>query len=483
MELLSSLLSSLRSVDPGSLDQEYSMVRSQTSVLKRDPSLSTEAGALKENIKKNRYKDILPYDWTRVVLSLPTTDCDSDYINASFIKGAAAHRRYIASQGPLSSTLIDFWRMIWQHDVKVIVMACREIEMGKKKCECYWSPVHQSAAFGPFTVCNQGETRPNEDLVVRTLTVTYQQDSRSLVQYQFLSWPDHDVPYEAAGVLDLLERVRNSQATHTSPLLIHCSAGCGRTGVICALDYIHDLLVTKQITADFSIMKIVLEIRRQRPSAVQTKDQYQFIFTAVASMFEHALQTSSHLLYDDLSEPKKPEKKTTPTAASSKRLSQQTDMSDTYAVVNKPKHPPPPSSSPTYSTVATPRPNSASRPPPSSHHYDNDPDGASAAALYSTVRPRAKPINQQHSATPIYDVAIPANHRPGEGPPSLSNNGEYHLVPGEHRSSTDNDYEDFSSSGPHMTNLCSPGGIGFNCRIQKPRGPRDPPAEWSRQER
>nr|XP_046251605.1 tyrosine-protein phosphatase non-receptor type 18 isoform X3 [Scatophagus argus] len=476
MELLSSLLSSLRTVDPGTLDQEYNVVRSQTSMLKRELGLTTEAGALKENIKKNRYKDILPYDQTRVVLSLLTADCDSDYINASFIKGASADRRYIASQAPLSSTLTDFWRMIWQQDVKVIVMACREIEMGKKKCECYWTPVHQSAAFGPFTVHSQGETRPDEDLVVRTLTVTYQQGSRSLTQYQFLSWPDHDVPSEAAGVLDLLERARNSQGTHTSPLLIHCSAGCGRTGVICALDYIHDLLVT-EITSDFSILRVVLELRRQRPSAVQTKDQYEFIFTAVAVMFERALQTASGPLYCNLSQLKAPEQKTKRTpASSSKRQSQKTDMSDTYAVVNKPKHPHPPSTSSTHSAVATPRYSSESRTLPPSHHYDNDPVGA---PVYSTVRHRAKP-----SATPVYDTAMPANHRPGEGPSSPNKNGEYHLMPAEPFSPADDDYEDLSSSSlSEMTNLCSPGGIGFNCRIQKPRGPRDPPAEWSRLER
>ncbi|KAM9351164.1 tyrosine-protein phosphatase non-receptor type 18 [Symphorus nematophorus] len=483
MELLSSVLSTLKTVDPGTVDQEYNVVRSQTLALKRDQGFSTEAGAQKENIKKNRYKDILPYDQSRVVLSLLTTDSDCDYINASFIKGASGDNKYIASQAPLSSTVTDFWRMIWEHDVKVIVMACREIEMGKKKCECYWSPVHQSAAFGPFNVQNQGETHPNEDLMIRNLTVTYQQDRRSLVQYQFLSWPDHDVPYEAAGVLDLLERVRDSQGTHTSPLLVHCSAGCGRTGVICALDYVHDLLVTKQITADFSIKKIVLELRRQRPSAVQTKDQYQFIFTAVTCMFERALQSPRGSLYCNVSELKKPERKTTKTPASTKRFSQQTDMSDTYAVVNKSKPPHPPSPGPAYATVAMPRSNSGNRTLPASHHYDNDPDGASAGPVYSTVKPRPKPANRQHSATPIYDTAVPANHRLGEGPPSLDNSGEYHLMPAEHLSATDNDYEDFSASVTDVSNLCSPGGIGFNCRIQKPRGPRDPPAEWSRLER
>ncbi|XP_026223738.1 tyrosine-protein phosphatase non-receptor type 18 [Anabas testudineus] len=478
MELLPSLLSTLKTLDPGTLDQEYSMVRSQTQTLKRDLSLTTEAGALKENIKKNRYKDILPYDQSRVLLSLLTTKSDSDYINASFIKGVTADNKYIASQGPLSSTVIDFWRMIWQHDVKVIVMACREVEMGKKKCECYWAPFHQSAAFGPFTVSNQEETIHTVNFIHELFSLLLLQTSRSLIQYQFLSWPDHDIPYEATGVLDLLERARNSQGTHTSPVLIHCSAGCGRTGVICALDYIHDLLVTKQITSDFSIKKIVLELRRQRPAAVQTKDQYQFIFTAVACMFEQVLQSAKSQLYCNVSELKKPKKKTT-TPASSKRLSDQIDMNDTYAVVNKPKQPHPPPTNPAHPAAVQP---SKTRSLPLATHYDNASAGASAAPVYSTVKPRIKPHSLKVSATSLYDNTILSSHSPGEGAPSGINR-EYHLVSAEHLSSTDHDYEDISSPVADKTSLCSAGGIGFNCRIQKPRGPRDPPAEWSHLER
>ncbi|XP_028265462.1 tyrosine-protein phosphatase non-receptor type 18 isoform X2 [Parambassis ranga] len=472
MELLPSLLSSLKAVDPGSVEQEYSVLRSRSLALKRDLGLSAEVGALKENIKKNRYKDILPYDQSRVVLSLLTSDFDSDYINASFIKGASADRCYIAAQAPLSSTLTDFWRMIWQHDVRVIVMACREVEMGKRKCESYWAAAHQSASFGAFTVTT-GETCPNKDMVIRSLTVTFQQDSRSVVQYQFLSWPDHDVPYETAGVLDLLERVRSSRGANSSPVLIHCSAGCGRTGVICALDYIHDLLVTKRITADFSILSVVLDLRSQRPSAVQTKDQYQFIFTAVVDLLERRLRPAGPQLYSNLSQLDTHETTTPTPAPPVNRPSSVLKMNDTYAVVNKPKQSHPPPSSPAHSR-ATPRSNTGSRTLPASHHYDNDSEGVSATPIYSTVRPRAKPLSLPHSATPIYDIASPTNRMSGEEP-------DYQLVSADQPSAADDDYEDFSASD--MTSFCSPGGIGFNCRVQKPRGPREPPAEWSRLER
>nr|XP_040049933.1 tyrosine-protein phosphatase non-receptor type 18 isoform X4 [Gasterosteus aculeatus aculeatus] len=463
------LLSSLRSVATETLDQEYNMVRSLTSVEKKDLGLTSDVGELKENIKKNRYKDILPYDQSRVVLSLMTSDSDSDYINASFIPGVTSHRRYIASQGPLGSTRTDFWRMIWENDVKVIVMACREIEMGKK-CECYWSPVQQEASYGAFRVCNQEETRPDENIVIRVLTVSYQQITRSLTQYQFLSWPDHEVPHEVSGVLDLLEKVRVTQSTHTSPVLIHCSAGCGRTGVLCVLDYIHDLLVTKQMDTDFSIKQLVQDIRRQRPSAVQTKEQYRFIFTAAACMLERALLCSPSEV--------KTEQKPTKTS-SSKRDSPPTAMNDTYAVVNKPKKPLPPPADPAYSTVAPPK---FSRTLPLSHHYDNDPAGASVAPVYSVVRPRVKPP----LAAPLCDdeCHLSPGRRRREG--WMLGRGERRIIlfsffSTKGSSRTDNDYEDLSPTAADVIGL--PGGMGFNCRIQKPKGPRDPPAEWSRLER
>uniref|UniRef100_A0AAQ4QWS3 protein-tyrosine-phosphatase n=1 Tax=Gasterosteus aculeatus aculeatus TaxID=481459 RepID=A0AAQ4QWS3_GASAC len=329
----------LSSIDISGLSSD--MVRSLTSVEKKDLGLTSDVGELKENIKKNRYKDILPYDQSRVVLSLMTSDSDSDYINASFIPGVTSHRRYIASQGPLGSTRTDFWRMIWENDVKVIVMACREIEMGKI--------------------------------------------TRSLTQYQFLSWPDHEVPHEVSGVLDLLEKVRVTQSTHTSPVLIHCSAGCGRTGVLCVLDYIHDLLVTKVTSND--------------------EEKYCFLWYF-------------------------------------------------YFVLTLPL----------------------------SHHYDNDPAGASVAPVYSVVRPRVKPP----LAAPLCDdeCHLSPGRRRREG--WMLGRGERRIIlfsffSTKGSSRTDNDYEDLSPTAADVIGL--PGGMGFNCRIQKPKGPRDPPAEWSRLER
>nr|XP_040049937.1 tyrosine-protein phosphatase non-receptor type 18 isoform X7 [Gasterosteus aculeatus aculeatus] len=427
------LLSSLRSVATETLDQEYNMVRSLTSVEKKDLGLTSDVGELKENIKKNRYKDILPYDQSRVVLSLMTSDSDSDYINASFIPGVTSHRRYIASQGPLGSTRTDFWRMIWENDVKVIVMACREIEMGKKKCECYWSPVQQEASYGAFRVCNQEETRPDENIVIRVLTVSYQQITRSLTQYQFLSWPDHEVPHEVSGVLDLLEKVRVTQSTHTSPVLIHCSrwTQTSASSSWCRTSGDRDPPLSRPKSSTASSSPPPPACWNERSCAARLRDS-------------------------------------PPTA-----------MNDTYAVVNKPKKPLPPPADPAYSTVAPPK---FSRTLPLSHHYDNDPAGASVAPVYSVVRPRVKPP----LAAPLCDdeCHLSPGRRRREG--WMLGRGERRIIlfsffSTKGSSRTDNDYEDLSPTAADVIGL--PGGMGFNCRIQKPKGPRDPPAEWSRLER
>uniref|UniRef100_A0A3P9JYF8 protein-tyrosine-phosphatase n=1 Tax=Oryzias latipes TaxID=8090 RepID=A0A3P9JYF8_ORYLA len=390
--------------------------------LKRQLGLTSEAGAQKENIKKNRYKDILPYDKCRVVLSSLTTESKSDYINASFIRGATGDCKYVACQGPLGPTLIDFWRMIWQLDIKVRIEF-----LPQKKCECYWASVQHPAAFGPFTISNTRNVKPILPLTLLFLP----QETRSVVQYQFVSWPDHDIPYETDGVLDLLRKVRGTQRPHSSPLLVHCSAGCGRTGVICALDYIYDLLVSKKITADFSILKVVLELRTQRPSAVQTKVGLVLAPVWLVRTSLWTLKAHFHFFL----------------------------MGFVCLCGNS-----------IHSQLISV---SFGRSLPFSHHYDNDPSAASTAPIYSTVKPRLKPHSLPPSATPIYDIAKPSIQS-WEGP-------EHHLTSGGWgRVGWDSCIFQQLEGLRHVPlHLFS----GFNCRVPKPKGPRNPPAQWSRLER
>uniref|UniRef100_A0A2K6P6F0 protein-tyrosine-phosphatase n=1 Tax=Rhinopithecus roxellana TaxID=61622 RepID=A0A2K6P6F0_RHIRO len=221
---------------------EFLKLKRQSTKYKADKTYPTTVAEKPKNIKKNRYKDILPYDYSRVELSLITSDEDSSYINANFIKGVYGPKAYIATQGPLSTTLLDFWRMIWEYSVLIIVMACMEYEMGKKKCERYWAePGEMQLEFGPFSISCEAEKRKS-DYIIRTLKVKFNSDTRTIYQFHYKNWPDHDVPSSIDPILELIWDVRCYQEDDSVPICIHCSAGCGRTGVICAIDYTWMLL-------------------------------------------------------------------------------------------------------------------------------------------------------------------------------------------------------------------------------------------------
>ncbi|KAF4072551.1 hypothetical protein AMELA_G00264290 [Ameiurus melas] len=482
---------------------EYTMIKNENGFLKQKYGLTTTAGGLKENAKKNRYKDILPYDQTRVVLRPTTPEYSCDYINANFIKGVAGSNRYIATQGPLSNTVVDLWRMVWEYDIKVIIMACKEIELGKRKCEVYWSPLDAASTFGPFTVSTVAESPTTEEVIVRTLAVKYCDETRTVSHFQYTAWPDHGIPDEAVGILRMMESVHVRQGHHPGPLLVHCSAGCGRTGVICAIDIVNDLLHKKQIGEDFNIMDLVLELRRQRPSAVQTKEQYEFVFHTVAQIFEKVLHGSSQnhqpaslSLYTNVVPPKPAlrsfsigntynhnTRKSPSLRPRSSQPPSSVNMNDTYAVVNKFKQP-------------------GTAPPHVPHYYDNErlnSQKTSANDLYSIVKPKNRPVaNTPTSTVPVHDRTWQLNHRP---PEDTDNDGyeslpaEFQMrdskvypslpqVPSDRHSHSDDDYEYVANpireSSPNQGSI---GGIGFKCRVKKPKGPRDPPSQWNRPER
>ncbi|KAM9110883.1 tyrosine-protein phosphatase non-receptor type 22 isoform 4-T4 [Megaptera novaeangliae] len=233
---------------------EFLTLKRLSTQYKADKTYPTTEAERPKNIKKNRYKDILPYDHSRVELSMVTSDEDSSYINANFIKGVYGPKAYIATQGPLPTTVLDFWRMIWEYSVLIIVMACMEFEMGKKKCERYWAePGEMQLQLGPFSISCEAENKKS-DYTIRTLQAKFNSETRTIYQFHYKNWPDHDVPSSIDPILELIWDVRCYQEDNSVPICIHCSAGCGRTGVICAIDYMW-MLLKDGIQAKYSVSK------------------------------------------------------------------------------------------------------------------------------------------------------------------------------------------------------------------------------------
>ncbi|XP_075414610.1 tyrosine-protein phosphatase non-receptor type 12 isoform X2 [Tenrec ecaudatus] len=270
--------------------RDFMRLRRLSTKYRTEKIYPTVTGEKEENVKKNRYKDILPFDHSRVKLTLKTPSQDSDYINANFIKGVYGPKAYVATQGPLANTVIDFWRMIWEYNVVIIVMACREFEMGRKKCERYW-PLYgeDPITFAPFKISCEAE-QARTDYFIRTLLLEFQNESRRLYQFHYVNWPDHDVPSSFDSILDMISLMRKYQEHEDVPICIHCSAGCGRTGAICAIDYTWNLLRAGKIPEEFNVFNLIQEMRTQRHSAVQTKEQYELVHRAIAQLFEKQLQ-------------------------------------------------------------------------------------------------------------------------------------------------------------------------------------------------
>ncbi|KAM9324259.1 tyrosine-protein phosphatase non-receptor type 18 [Gastrophryne carolinensis] len=392
---------------------EFQEIKIRSAAFKQDNNYSTEEGGKPENLKKNRYKDILPYDHTRVPVSFLVEDGDSDYINASFIQGVDEQPRYIATQGPLRHTVLDFWRMIWQNHVKVIVMACREVEQGKKKCERYWPLDEETVQYGAFTVTTVARVIVNPEVVFRNLRVMYQEEARELGHFQYIAWPDRGIPDSYSCFLEMIQLVRQHQGLHSAPICVHCSAGCGRTGVICTVEYIQCLLHKQKVPSDFSIFEVVMKMRRQRPSAVQTKEQYDFLYHAVTEMFEKQLK-DLNCNYENLNENKKPYyddvaslmKDPRGQTRQRKEISscmsfplEHADMNDTYAVVSKKV------SAPGISSGSPPGTLDARPAPPSRHEYDNIKPRTMPAKpldqLYSTVAPKSNRASACPTTSPV----------------------------------------------------------------------------------
>ncbi|XP_039089692.1 tyrosine-protein phosphatase non-receptor type 20 isoform X2 [Hyaena hyaena] len=235
------------------------------------------------NRDKNRYRDILPYDSTRVPLGE-----NKDYINASYIRiiNSGEEYFYIAAQGPLPSTTDDFWQMVLENNSNVIVMITREIEGGVVKCHHYW-PVSMKK---PLELKNCRIFLENYQIlqyfIIRIFQVVRKSTGTShfIKHLQFINWPDHGTPAPVDGFIKYVRYVRKSHLT--GPVLVHCSAGVGRTGVFLCVDVVFCAI---EKNFPFNIKNIVAQMREQRYGMVQTKEQYCFCYKVVLEVLQKLL--------------------------------------------------------------------------------------------------------------------------------------------------------------------------------------------------
>ncbi|XP_024872178.1 tyrosine-protein phosphatase Lar isoform X10 [Temnothorax curvispinosus] len=230
------------------------------------------------NASKNRYANVIAYDHSRVILQTVDGMPGSDYINANYCDGYRKQNAYVATQGPLQETFGDFWRMCWELRTSTIVMMTKLEERTRIKCDQYW-PTRGSETYGQMTV-TISDVQELATYCIRTFQVCRAgySERREIKQLQFTAWPDHGVPEHPAPFLQFLRRVRSLNVPDSGPLVVHCSAGVGRTGCFIVIDSMLERIKHEKM---IDIYGHVTCLRAQRNYMVQTEDQYIFIHDAL----------------------------------------------------------------------------------------------------------------------------------------------------------------------------------------------------------
>ncbi|XP_067938982.1 receptor-type tyrosine-protein phosphatase T-like [Watersipora subatra] len=273
VEPLPVAVANLQSYVTAQLDQIYAQYKALPTGFLSSCTASLEPA----NKEKNRFANILPYDHSRVVLEVTPGIHSSDYINANYINGYSKKKCYIATSGPKETTCADFWRMVWQHEATCIVMVTKCVEEGKLKCQRYWPDHRKTETFDDLEVTNTC-TEDWADFTMTTFSI--RKESKTLIchHFLFLSWPDHGVPKNSTPFLLFRRKIKALTAGLLPPLIVHCSAGVGRTGTFIAIDF---LLEQAEVEGEINVFHLVQSLRNQRVSMVQTAEQYRYIYQAV----------------------------------------------------------------------------------------------------------------------------------------------------------------------------------------------------------
>nr|XP_048283435.1 receptor-type tyrosine-protein phosphatase S isoform X2 [Myodes glareolus] len=261
----------LKANDSLKLSQEYESI---------DPGqqFTWEHSNLEANKPKNRYANVIAYDHSRVILQPLEGIVGSDYINANYVDGYRRQNAYIATQGPLPETFGDFWRMVWEQRSATVVMMTRLEEKSRIKCDQYW-PNRGTETYG-FIQVTLLDTMELATFCVRTFSLhkNGSSEKREVRHFQFTAWPDHGVPEYPTPFLAFLRRVKTCNPPDAGPIVVHCSAGVGRTGCFIVIDAMLERIKTEK-TVD--VYGHVTLMRSQRNYMVQTEDQYSFIHEAL----------------------------------------------------------------------------------------------------------------------------------------------------------------------------------------------------------
>ncbi|TSK34863.1 Tyrosine-protein phosphatase non-receptor type 2 [Bagarius yarrelli] len=255
----------------------YNEIRNQSQ------ECSYKVAKFPENRNRNRYRDVSPYDHSRVRLE----NLENDYINASLISMEEAERNYILTQGPLINTRGHFWLMIWEQRSKAVIMLNRVIEKGSEKCAQYWPSGEEGQMYfsdeGFVVTLVSEDVEPYYTTRVLELQNIKTGERRDIYHFHFTTWPDFGVPESPASFLNFLLKVRESGSLQpeNGPAVVHCSAGIGRSGTFSLVDTCLVLMEKRKDASSVDVQKVLLDMREYRMGLIQTPNQLRFSYMAI----------------------------------------------------------------------------------------------------------------------------------------------------------------------------------------------------------